>query len=316
MTDARFMQEKVDERFSPLSNRRKSGKNGHFSLWAYPFETQENAICSLDMVRLRLRLEGSLAGEKLDEMASSFQADDYSSWVSRVKPGGWRSLHNWKFGDSSVTLGVGYMSASCSIDMAVGFIEFNPNKLVHESAFFRLLAHVAEFVSRAELVRYDLAVDVPVSRDEVRLAKDGRKYECQISKTMTEYLGRRNAGGYVKVYDKTDESGLDFALTRIELTCDAGWTLDDLRGKWPCVFTLARTPDLSGFPKAARAFLRVLAEHVSGGHSIEPYLLEFDRKTRKKYRAALIGSTFEFPEHGAAAVLLQAVAWSELLCEE
>ena len=316
MVDARFMQEELGRRFPPLSNRRKSGKNGDFSLWAYPYVMPENTVCSLDMVRLRLRFEGENQGVRLDEMAATFASDGYQSWKSRVKPGGWYFLHNWAFGDSSVTLGIGLMSANCSIDMAVGFLEFNPNKLAASTGFLLLLSHISEYVARAELVRYDLAVDVPVARGDVRLGKDGRKYECVISRTMTEYLGCRNAGGFVKVYDKTEEAKLSSAFTRVELTCDGRWSVEDVRGKWPLVFALREAPEVAGLPKNARAFLRALAELVSMGLSIEPYLLEFDRKTRKKYRDALVGCRIEFPELGAAAVLMQAVAWAELLSKD
>ena len=154
----------LDERFSPLSNRRKSGKNEPLSIWWYPFLTDTGLICSLDMVRLKLKFLGDKTGAELDEKAATLPVlCDYNSWTAHVKPGGWRALHNFGFGDSSASLGIGWMGPSCSIDMAVGFLEFNPNKLGRIDGFVRLLFLLREYVSRADLVRYDLAVNLDVA---------------------------------------------------------------------------------------------------------------------------------------------------------
>lgn len=315
MLEIENMQQELEGKFSPLSNRRKFGKNGHFPLYWYPFLAGTDAVCSLDMVRLKLRFQGDKSGVRLDEMAATFPCDGYQCWTARVKPGGWRVLHTFSIGDSSVALGIGLMNASCSIDMAVGFLEFNPNKVAGSDGFAALWQKLRGYVIRAELVRYDLAVDVPCSRSKVRLAKDGRKYKCEISSSVTEYLGRRNAGGYVKVYDKAAESQLDGDLTRIELTCDAGWSLEVVGSKWPVVYGVGGSL-LGGLTKNATVIVRLLALVIELGGTIEPELVQFDHKTRKKYRNALTGLKVPFPEDGAAAVMMQAFAWAELLSVE
>lgn len=321
MQELENMQGLMEEKFSPLSNRRKSGILSHLPVLAYPFWSASDSVCSLDMVRLRLRFEGEGKGEKLDRLAERLPVIcDYQSWVARVKPGGWRVLHNFCFGESSVSLGIGLMAANCSVDMAVGFLEFNPNKLAGNPEFVRLLGLIAPYVSWAELVRYDLACDVPVSRDDVRLAKDGRKYKCEISGSMTEYLGRRNAAGYVKVYDKQAESELDGPLTRIELTCGADWSLERVGEKWPRVYRVrqfgAESGQISGLSSVLSRFVKALSV-LLGEHDdiLEPYILGLDRKTVKKIRGAIEGETVAFPSDGAAAVLMQAVAWAELFGE-
>ena len=315
MLELENMQRELEGKFSPLSNRRKSGKNGPLPLYWYPFLTDSDAVCSLDMVRLKLRFLGDRAGVELDEMAATFPCDGYQCWTARVKPGGWRMLHTFSIGESSVALGIGLMSSNCSIDMAVGFLEFNPNKVASSDGFAALLVKLRTYVMRAELVRYDLAVDVAVSRSKMRLAKDGRKYKCEISLSMTEYLGRRNSGGYVKVYDKAAESELECDLTRIELTCDSSWSLDGVRKKWPVVYCVADALG-DGLTKNAAAVVRLLALVIELGGTIEPELLQFDKKTRKKYRNALMGVRVPFPEEGATAVMLQACAWSEMLTSD
>ena len=98
-------------------------------------------------------------------------------------------------------------------------IDFNPNKL---SLIERQeISNILRWLVDVELVRFDLAVDIPINRRYVHLVKDNRTYEYQDHNEngITEYLGTRNNINYVKVYDKTRESSLDEAMTRVEMTC-------------------------------------------------------------------------------------------------
>lgn len=309
------MQRELEERFSPLSNRRKSVKNEKSPQRAYSFLDSTDAVCSLDMVRLKLRFRGDVAGTDFDERAAKLPIiSDYQSWVARVKPGGWRCLHTFGFGDSSATVGVGLMNKSCSIDMSVGFLEFNPNKVGNSEGFQQLLVYLRQYVSSAVLVRYDLAVDLDTDRRDYRLAKDGRKYACELSGSLTEYLGRRNAAGFVKLYDKQAESDLDAPLTRVEITCDGTWSVEKISEKWPCVYRLAENPKEVGLTKMGVKYLRLLSRLAREDmDSIEPELAQFSANTRKKYRDALTQTVVPFPESGAAAVLLQAIEWAKVL---
>ncbi len=98
-------------------------------------------------------------------------------------------------------------------------IDFNPNKM--NSNELLEITNLLRWLVEVEVVRFDLAVDVPVDRKFVHLIKDNRTYEYQDHNEngITEYLGTRNNTNYVKVYDKTRESSLDEAMTRVELTC-------------------------------------------------------------------------------------------------
>lgn len=100
-------------------------------------------------------------------------------------------------------------------------LEINPNKCMPSdfvSALFRLLKTYSKFV---EVGEYDIAVDLPFSRDSLFLIKDKRKYQSIFNSAVdkTEYLGSRHEHGFCKLYNKQKESKLDFPLTRFEITC-------------------------------------------------------------------------------------------------
>lgn len=116
--------------------------------------------------------------------------------------------------------------------MRKGFIEFNPNKFISEDDYYVLngfltvlgddiLYGANYFTNVFELVRWDLAIDFPQLRDNMYLVKDKRNYQYINGRGgVTQYLGVRNSGGFVKLYDKTKESKLNETVTRLELTFD------------------------------------------------------------------------------------------------
>lgn len=100
-------------------------------------------------------------------------------------------------------------------------LELNPNKCMpcdFVSELFALLRFYSKFI---EVGEYDIAVDLPVSRDSLFLIKDKRKYQSIVNGSVdkTEYLGCRHEHGFCKLYNKQKESKLDFPLTRFEITC-------------------------------------------------------------------------------------------------
>lgn len=264
--------------------------------------------CSLDNVRLRVRLKES-EGIRLNDEAERWMVDDYRSFEARGRVGGWRFLHVFGIGDTgtSVVVGVGHISSG--VDMTRGFVEFNPNKLADESEFWRVLGKLPGYVQKCEVARYDLATDVKVPRGLVRLAKDRRMYQLNVSKSTTEYLGRRDAAGFVKVYDKQAESGLADPLTRVELTCDGGWTVEQVGQRWPLVYGIGG--DADGMRDVTQALCVLLAEKYARGESIEDYMALVNYRTRKKIRDALGTRTVvPFPSAGAAEVRKQAGDWA------
>lgn len=111
-----------------------------------------------------------------------------------------------------------------------GRIEFNPAKVSENLEFQALYFELMKYISnrgilgnKAVPVRFDLAIDLPVSRDRVFMLKDNRTYK-EYSNSLTDrtqYLGKHNNHGFVKVYNKAMElklNGVD--LTRLEVTVD------------------------------------------------------------------------------------------------
>lgn len=70
--------------------------------------------------------------------------------------------------------------------------------------------------------RYDLAVDIPVLREDAFIVKDSRAYiERRHGQEWTQYLGAKSSTvGRVKLYNKAVEAGLCYPLTRLEMTLD------------------------------------------------------------------------------------------------
>lgn len=305
----------ADGQNSPLSNRRILGPIFTGVKYFDAYVSGSGCVCSLDMVRLRLHFLGAESGQEWSSRACTFVHGDYSSYTSKVRPGGWHVLHVFDFGESSATVGVGFMDRGCKPDYSRGFLEFNPNKLAHDVGLGALLDFLRPYVTSCDLLRYDLAVDVPVSRNAVRLAKDRRKYRCDISDSMTEYLGRRDSGGYVKLYDKAAESGLDgVELSRVELTCDGSWGLPEVGRHWPVVY--APKFDAEGLGGIAAGLVRSLELHARYGESLEPYLVGIRKhSTLRDIRRSLCADSLVFPEDGAAHVLASACLWAgKLTC--
>lgn len=103
-------------------------------------------------------------------------------------------------------------------------LEFNPAK-VGNSAWFKNLYHL--LVQRAKFVdfrRFDVAIDLPIPRTQLRMLKDSRKYTLLDygGENRTEYLGIRSKHGQCKLYNKALEQKVMRDLTRLELTLDYG----------------------------------------------------------------------------------------------
>lgn len=88
--------------------------------------------------------------------------------------------------------------------------------------------------------RSDLAVDIPVERENACLIKDSRVYsERRHGKEWTEYLGAQASRvGRVKLYNKQSEAGLSCPLTRLEVTLDPATPFEKL--PWPETYYISR----------------------------------------------------------------------------
>lgn len=117
-------------------------------------------------------------------------------------------------------LGVGFNKFG-KVDCETWKLEFNPNKVLPCDFCNELFGVLLCNSYWLELKEYDVAVDVPLSRDSFFLSvRNGRKYGLiQNSATdKTEYSGVRHTNGFTKLYNKQLEQKLDAPLTRIEFT--------------------------------------------------------------------------------------------------
>lgn len=124
-----------------------------------------------------------------------------------------------------------------------GRIEFNPAKVSEYKEFQQVLTWIAiRAGSNIKAVRFDLSIDIPVSRDRVYLLKDKRTYQEYSNSTIdrTQYLGKRNSHGFIKVYNKALELKLEnMDLTRIELTISNDTrSLEDVKSILPTIYIL------------------------------------------------------------------------------
>lgn len=130
-------------------------------------------------------------------------------------------------------------------DQLKGYIDFNPNKIGDNLQFWQDYRFLKSNCEEFKIKRLDIALDIPTSRQNVVLMKDNRLYGIKAYSldNRTEYLGLRSNIGFVKVYNKTLESKLNYALTRIETTCEC--SVDSFYKHFPKVFDLESNIQLS-----------------------------------------------------------------------
>lgn len=187
------------------------------------FQDKNGFIYSCDNVRLKALLGDD---KECEEMFRKFFDNPLnlrvSDVITRLSQGKYKYMWNVSCDKTTYTVLYwfnGYDSKPEYKRYVV--IDFNPNKM--NSNELLEITNLLRWLVEVEVVRFDLAVDVPVERKFVHLIKDNRTYEYQDHNDngITEYLGTRNNANYVKVYDKTRESSLDEAMTRVELTCSS-----------------------------------------------------------------------------------------------
>lgn len=200
------------------------------------------------------------------------------------KLAGYRCWWVYKFQESSINIGIGWNQPGGKVDEGKGYLDFNPNKLDEQGR--ALIRYLSREHVKASVKRWDLAIDCPVDREEVRLIRDSRRYDCTISAAMTEYLGQRSTPGYVKVYDKTAEASLDFPLTRVELTCDGEWSADDILGQLPKCYFLGSN-DFNDLARTTKVVALMCQSIEAEGGVIEPWLHLLNPRTRTKIRNSL-----------------------------
>lgn len=94
-------------------------------------------------------------------------------------------------------------------------LEVNPNKHYGKAIFQDLFNIINRFCLDATLNKYDYAIDIPCKLDDIQVFNSLKEKGLYKG---TRYFGQRNKDGFCRIYDKTKESELEYALTRVEHT--------------------------------------------------------------------------------------------------
>lgn len=164
-------------------------------------------------------------------------------------------------------------------------LEFNPNKVKDHPMLVALLNFFLQNTSPSQrkVKRFDLAIDIPVQRQDCILVKDRRLYiERRHGKEHTQYLGAKSSTvGRVKLYNKQIESDLPDPLTRLELTLDPDTSFEKI--PFPEVHCLDRSLIEQAGKRVTETDRFILNALLQGYGSVN----DLGRKTRAKMERLL-----------------------------
>lgn len=278
-----------------------------------PITTDDGLMLSVDKIVLDYRIPSPKVRSALVCFASrlfnQFHADVKA--YESLKVGVFHSNASIVLDDgTSFFLGIGLNAEKTHWDQCR--LEFNPNKVAHHQAFLYVLSWLNNntIPTRRTVKRFDLAIDIPVNRQDVRLIKDRRVYqERRHGQEWTEYLGAKSSTvGRCKLYNKTVEARLTYPLTRLEITLDPTTPYDKLPLPKVYYITTAQIQldeklDLSDTQRY------ILDAYLNGyGH-----LDLLGRRTREKIEEYLnlYCRQVSFSKIGYACILAQVAAYKE-----
>lgn len=189
-----------------------------------PIYAEDGSILSIDNVRIDFEVDTDFSKDFSLYLGTEIQ---FQSFPISLKDFRFKYMWNAVYDNGSVmNLGYCFNGTNAKVDGYKGYVDFNPNKTGSSEMFWRDLAFIRSCCWNWTIKRVDIALDVKVPRQQVVLEKDNRKFglEAYSLSNKTEYLGKRSNVGFVKVYNKQEESKLDYALTRIEVTCEPNST--------------------------------------------------------------------------------------------
>lgn len=270
----------------------------------------DGCIYSLDMLRLNVDF-----GESVKEFVkylNTFSAielhadvDYYPSYKQ------YKYRHLWSISevDSDASWTIGLDLGRNADDKSKGFIEFNPNKCESSALFQKFMSEFRSCALDREVVRYDMAIDIPLPRNLCRLIRSNKKkYRCDVDESITEYLGRKNTSGYIKLYDKTAEAKLNYPLTRLEITLDKGVkAADSFPTVWVNNAQRSMTLDDEYFKLSGTQ--QVLADVIRESDTPNKYWQRLDGHTRKKIEPYVRDKTLNLDAKCASQIAMLAASY-------
>lgn len=254
------------------------------------FKDKNLNVYSCDMLRVTFEMRRDCATSIGHHFTNVLRSDikEYPMNFTEFK---FKHLFSISCGESSAIVGLCFNGANRD-DALKGFFEFNPNKCMHSLQLQRDLSFILSRCSDYAVKRWDLAIDVPYNREYVHMTKDNRKYELSQTSFVnrTEYLGQRNAPGRVKVYNKTAESNLEYALTRVEITMgNLNSYLSDFEKYVPEIWIDGFQRELVDYTGLSNTQC-VLCDLLRESPNPEYFLNRLDYRVRKKIEPYVIGS--------------------------
>lgn len=167
-------------------------------------------------------------------------------------------------------------------------LEVNPNKHYEKDSFKEILDFIKKYCTSGYFVRYDYAIDIPLSPDKVQVFKTRKevgKYK------NTRFYGQRNQHGYCRIYDKAKEQDLDNDLTRVEHVLSAG--KEPSLEKF-CYMISDEQQDLSGLTSVKKALVMMALQIKAMGGDYTEALNVVERQTRYKIEPYLTGGYKEY----------------------
>lgn len=269
------------------------------------YSIKYNSYYSVDMVRLKIKVLPKEEQSLFNLFDTQMLTDEVQHYTSN-RTGSYRDLWTYAWEDESFSVGWGLIQKNHKT-ASEGFLEGNPNKIASHMSDF--MARCQSFGARFRLMRWDLAIDFPIARKNLRMLKDRRTYV--FDSRGTEYLGQRNSAGRVKLYDKAKEQGHpELDLSRVELTCDGDWTVERVLEKLPFVFNQkSKLEGLSGTSGLVVELLSLLTAPENA--SYEKFIEQLDLRTARKIRLALSRSVscLNYDKECIASTLEHARDW-------
>lgn len=200
-----------------------------------------NITLSIDNIVLDLHISNPAAREELMHLLENLpitHAVEVTHWDS-FRIGSFREQFTIRFQDGN-SFWVGAVLNGRKPEWGRVRLDFNPNKVANHRVFQMVLVQCVSSTRpmHRKIRRYDLAVDIPVLREDAFMVKDSRAYiERRHGQEWTQYLGAKSSTvGRVKLYNKQVEAGLHYPLTRLEMTLDPSTPYE--RANFPTVYYL------------------------------------------------------------------------------
>lgn len=266
-------------------------------------------VYSCDKLRYKLEIKDLKYSQGvLQQLLTAYGRLDVHQYPVNFSDFKFRHMFKIEYGDDSVmAVGIGFNGVKNS-DISVGFLEVNPNKCFDSLQCMYDMQHIFDACWSFDLLRFDLAIDVPLPREALSLVKDGRKYMLNMRSAVnkTEYLGERSSTGYVKLYNKAlEQKKEDGQLTRLEMTCAGNMTADQIVNKLPYVFVASDKFAESGGLKALSSSQRVLVRALRSHPDRDDLFRNLCAGVRVKLRPYIYdgGTTLSYDSNAVLAVL-------------